>query len=65
MKLAVVASLVIHVAGLLAIPTEGRGDAAKQATAGADPRPVAVNVPACKCDLEIGANDCAHAAETP
>jgi hypothetical protein len=58
MKLAaVVASLVLHVAGLLAIPTDARDDAAANATT-ADQRAVAANAPSCKCDLEIDAIDC-------
>jgi hypothetical protein len=54
---AVVASLVIHVAGLLAIPTDARDEAAAHA-ATVDQSAVAVNAPSCKCDLEIGAIDC-------
>ncbi len=54
---AVAASLVLHVAGLLAIPTDARDDAAANA-ATADQPAFAVNATSCKCDLEIGAIDC-------
>ena len=55
MKLvAVFASLVLHVVGLLAIPTSPR----EETGAAADRSAVVVNAPSCKCDLEIGADDC-------
>ncbi|HVW27968.1 MAG TPA: hypothetical protein VHC69_21540 [Polyangiaceae bacterium] len=59
MKLvAVFASLVLHVAGLLAIPTNPREEPGTTA----DRSAVAVNAPSCKCDLEIGVNDCSARA---
>ena len=58
MKLAaVLASLVLHVAGLLAIPTGTRSDTAVDM-----PASVALSTGSCKCDLEIGAaSDCTPA----
>lgn len=64
MKLAaVVASLVLHVAGLLAIPKDAE-DAAATSAATLDQPTVAVNTSSCKCDLEIGALDCPRGEST-
>lgn len=64
MKLAaVVASLVLHVAGLLAIPKDARDETAASSATAAQPA-VAVNSPSCKCDLEIGALDCPRGEST-
>ena len=60
MKLAVAASLVLHLAGLALVPTRTAEDTdAAAATEGAALRAVAANTSECKCDLEIGASECA------
>ncbi len=60
MKLAVVASLALHLAGLAVIPTRNAEDTDfAAATEGAALVAQVTNAPACKCDLEISATECA------